>query len=494
MRRKEVSLIVDLRNGKNLAQITDLVTVLTAAGWHTNISLKVFGGESMKLARKAVKKGHDAIIAYGGDGTLNQVVNGVMNAGGKNIVGVIPGGTANEWAGEIGLPLDHAKAALTLINSETRKVDLGHMHVEGLVLPHSSPDSQQPATPTKSKKSEKPSSQLKHRFLLMAGLGIDASILAHVSKSVKYRVGDVAFALTTLKELPQLHPFPVELWAGNNAANAGLMWQGQAWQILVANARHYGNIVDVAPNAHLDDGALDVCIMTAATPLATVEQITSLLLKHKPKDDNTHYFHGPSFVIRVPASIGAHLDGSLIDLKDYLDTSDLDTLSSLHSKEPIMVSYRFEAEPHALRIAIPRLYDGTLFLHPRAQEQPQPLPIQQGDESAAQHQPPPFERSQPHSPQDIDLLQQQGYEVTVVGVAPNPEKKDTYIIAGTMRHHETDDVTPIAIRVNASTIAVRRTGEQVAPSTVQELQEGAIISAVGKKNKKEVIRATHLLL
>ena len=84
--------------------------------------------------------------------------------------------------------------------------------------------------------------------------------------------------------------------------------------------------------------------------------------------------------------------------------------------------------------------------------------------------------------------------MTVVGVAPNPEKKDTYIIAGTMRHHETDDVTPIAIRVNASSIAVRRTGEQVAPSAVKELQEGAIISAVGKKNKKEVIRATHLLL
>jgi YegS/Rv2252/BmrU family lipid kinase len=493
MRCKEVSLIVDLRNGKNLTQIPDLVTVLAAAGWRTNISLKVFGGESMTLARKAVKKGYDAIIAYGGDGTLNQVVNGVMNAGGKTIVGVIPGGTANEWAGEINLPLDHAKAALTLINSEPRHVDLGQMHVEGLVLSQSFPHSQQSAKLIKSKNSKNVSSQLKHRFLLMAGLGIDASILAHVSKSVKYREGDVAFALTTLKELPQLHPFPVELWAGNTAAQASLLWQGQAWQILVANARHYGNLVDVAPNAHLDDGALDVCIMTAATPLATVEQVSSLLLKHKPKDNNTHYFHGPSFVIRIPASIGAHLDGSLIDLKDYVDPSDLDMLSSQQSKELLMVSYRFEAEPHALRIAIPRVYNGSLFLHSRTEEHSEALSIQQRDATAAQQRPP-FESVHPHSPQDIDLLQQRGYEVRVVGVTPNPEKKDTYIIAGTMRNHETDEVTPIAIRVNASTIVVRRTGEQVAPSTVQELQEGTSISAVGKKNKKEVIRATSLLL
>lgn len=486
MRCKEVSLIVDLRNGKNLTQIPDLVTVLAAAGWRTNISLKVFGGESMTLARKAVKKGYDAIIAYGGDGTLNQVVNGVMNAGGKTIVGLIPGGTANEWAGEINLPLDHAKAALTLINSEPRKVDLGHMHVEVLVPPQSSPHSQQPASPIKSKNKEKSSSRLKQRFLLMAGLGIDADILTHVSKSVKYRVGDLAFALTTLKELPQLHPFPVELWAGNNASPVSLLWQGQAWQILVANARRYGNIVEVAPNAHMDDGALDVCIMTAATPLATVEQVSSLLLKHKPQDAHTHYFHGPSFVIRVPASIHAHLDGSLIDLKDYLAPADLDTLSSLKDKESIMVSYRFEAEPEALRIAIPRVYDGSLFLHSPTEEHAETLSIQQRDETAAQQR--------PHSARDIDLLQQHGYEVTVVGVAPNPEKKDTYIIAGTMRNHEKDEVTPIAIRANASTIIVRRTGEQVAPSIVQELQEGTSISVVGKKNKKEVIRATHLLL
>ena len=76
------------------------------------------------------------MIGYGGDGTLNQVVNGVMAAKRRrSVVGLIPGGTANVWAHEIGLPDDPVKAALLLINSEGRKVDLGHVEVDSLHLP-----------------------------------------------------------------------------------------------------------------------------------------------------------------------------------------------------------------------------------------------------------------------------------------------------------------------------------------------------------------------
>ncbi|HET7637513.1 MAG TPA: acylglycerol kinase family protein, partial [Ktedonobacteraceae bacterium] len=90
MHCKDTCLIVDLREGQNLAEITNMIAVLSAAGWKTTISLKEYGGETLKLARQAAEQGYDAIIAYGGDGTLNQVVNGVMDVGGKNIVGVSP--------------------------------------------------------------------------------------------------------------------------------------------------------------------------------------------------------------------------------------------------------------------------------------------------------------------------------------------------------------------------------------------------------------------
>src|SRR4029077_4796879 len=131
-------------------------------------------------ARDAAEAGYDLVIGYGGDGTLNQVVNGVMAARRRrSIVGVIPGGTANVWAHEIGLPEDPVKASLLLINSEGRKVDLGHVEVDSLPLP--------PRTKDRPKK-RRLASGGRHHFLLMAGLGMDAAILRRVSTPLKEKI------------------------------------------------------------------------------------------------------------------------------------------------------------------------------------------------------------------------------------------------------------------------------------------------------------------
>src|SRR5205807_8971668 len=135
MKGKKACLVINPRAGQNLAKITDVLAVLSAAGWSTDIALKEYGGQTMDLATRAAEDGYDLVVAYGGDGTLNQVVNGVMNARGQHsIVGVIPGGTANVWAGEIGIYNDHVKAALTLVNSEVRKVDIGYVAVDSLTF------------------------------------------------------------------------------------------------------------------------------------------------------------------------------------------------------------------------------------------------------------------------------------------------------------------------------------------------------------------------
>lgn len=493
MQGKKACLVVDLRDGKDLIKITDINAVLAAAGWRTDISLKAYSGESMKLAAKAVRQGYDLVVAYGGDGTLNQVVNGVMNARGQSIVGAIPAGTANEWAGEIGIPLEHVKAALTLVNSDAREVDLGHMQVHGLVFPYTVSSDEQATTGKKTrKKQEKRASKIKHHFLLMAGLGIDATVIEHISKELKYRTGMLAFGITTVKELPELHPFPAEIWEANGAGNEKLLWRGEAWQVFVANARRYGNVVDVAPHAHLDDGKLNVCVITASNLLATVEQITSLVLRHKPEDMTTEYFQGAHFSIRVPASLGMHLDGSLVDLKDYLSKSDHDVLTSMKDNEQVMIDYRFDAEPRALQVAIPRTYGGPLFEKAPANGPAETRSSQAKDESST-HQPG-NEEAQSRPSEYINTVREQGSEVTVIGVTPNPEKKDSWIIAGAAKHQKTGDSMPVAVRVNDQTDLIRHTGEVASQSILQELREGAKIVVVGQKSKREVIRATHVLI
>src|SRR5947209_6047903 len=178
MKSKRACLVINPRAGQNIARLTDVIAVLAAAGWKTDIAIKEYGGHSMELATKAAEEDYDLVIGYGGDGTLNNVVNGVMNVKGQHsIVGVIPGGTANVWAGEVGIPVDPVKAALAIINSETRKVDIGHVEIESLTFPASNDDEQARSGAANGNpgctKKVKPTSKAKHHFLLMAGLGID---------------------------------------------------------------------------------------------------------------------------------------------------------------------------------------------------------------------------------------------------------------------------------------------------------------------------------
>src|SRR5258708_11514024 len=234
MKCKQAMLVLNPRAGQNLAKITDVLAVFAAAGWKTEIAVKEYGGQTMDLGAKAGEKGYDLVIAYGGDGTLNQVVNGVMHAKGQHsIVGLIPGGTANVWAGEINMPGDPVKAALTLVDSDARKVDLGHVEVEDVAFPNTPQDDHHQQGKQSRKKNAKATSKAKHHFLLMAGLGIDAAVMRHVSKPLKYQVGALAVGVSAAKELPTQHPFPVEIRAGN----ADVLWKGEALQVVIGNTR-----------------------------------------------------------------------------------------------------------------------------------------------------------------------------------------------------------------------------------------------------------------
>ncbi len=498
MRCKDVRLIVDLREGQGLPEIANMNAVLAAAGWKMSIALKEYGGESLKLAEKAVKDGVDLVLSYGGDGTLNQVVNGVMNAKGKSIVGVIPGGTANEWASEISLPGDHVKAALTVVNSDAREVDLGHVQVQELTFPADiAPSGQQQAKGKKKDgKKKKLGGDTKQRFLLMAGLGIDAAIIAHTSKSLKYRVGQLAFDVAALKELPQQKPFPIEIRVSGNGNEPDVHWQGEAIQVLVANTRRYANLIEITPDAYLDDGLLDVCVITEATnPLTTIEQIGSLLLRRKPDSGSSKFFRGAHISIRVPASILMHLDGSAVEVKDYLSKAEREALQQAKDLNQVMVTYQFDAEPHALRMAIPRTYDNTLFLHPQPQDAAQQLADRDGTQrqaagtqsGATQHQP----------TENVQALLEHGSKVKVIGAVPNPDKPGTYIVAGNMQKQATGDQLPAAVRVNGTAATLKRNGdhvELVPAESVEQLQEGSEIVVEGKRSKRGVIRATRVVL
>jgi YegS/Rv2252/BmrU family lipid kinase len=499
MKGKRAYLVINPHAGQNVTKITDLVAVLSAAGWRTEMAMKEYGGQSLELATRAAKADYDLVISYGGDGTLSQVLNGVMNAKGcQSIVGVIPGGTVNVWAAEIGVPDDPVKAALALVNSEARKIDIGHIEVQGLTFPGTTHDDQEQQQKKKGKKARKREAKVatsvKHHFLLMAGLGFDAAVMEHVSKAFKYRVGRLAVGLSVAEEMPRHHTFPVEIRVGGTKPEDEKIWKGEAFQVIIGNTRRYANLVQMTPNAYLDDGLLDVCVIAAGHTLKTIEQLASLLFRRRPDNAAGEYFEGASITISVPASIALQLDGSAVRLRDYLSKPDRQALQSAENAEQVMVTYRFDAMPRALQVAIPSTYDETLFEKPVVEEKPRVPSQEQKDEGAAQQKHEHVEEVQHESPELIATLLEHGHKVTVRGIAAQPEKQHTYIIAGTVPHQMTGDTTPVAVRVNDGATILRRSGEQVAPDMVQQLQEGVVIVADGKKSKYGVIRARHILI
>ena len=474
MKGKSALLIISPRRGKNVARLADLLAVLSAAGWKTDTALKEFAGHTMALAREAAEAGYDLVIGYGGDGTLNQVVNGVMAAKRRrSVVGLIPGGTANVWAHEIGLPDDPVKASLLLINSEGRKVDLGHVGVDSLHLPS-----------TKNGPPGKPPSGRRHHFLLMAGLGIDAAVMRRVSAPLKERIGQAAVALAAAKELPFQHAFPIEIASSVPGGERAVLWKGEALQVIVGNTRRYGNIAEVTGDAHIDDGLLDIGIITAGDPLSTIEQVLAALLHREPAHGRSEYFRGRRFWITAPASVGLQLDGSRVKLKDYLAGPDRAALGEAEHPEAVPVTYRFDAMPKAVHLAIPRSYDGALFEGGAGKEGEREDGVggdTLGSEGGRQAEP-------------VDALLEEGRKITVVAVGPNPERKATWIVAGATPDKDTGESKPVAVRIDRDTRLVTPDGESLAPAAVAKLSEGSAIVVEGKRSKRGVIRAKRVVV
>src|SRR6266516_3120339 len=524
MRSKKAVLVINPRAGENVAKITDVLAVLAAAGMKTDIALKEYGGHTLELANEAAEEKSDLVIAYGGDGTLSQVVNGVMGAKKpRSIVGVIPGGTANVWAGEVGIPTDPVKAALSLVNSEPRKVDIGHVEIQSIAYPEDAAGHGK-----ESKKSApKGSKKVRQHFLLMAGLGIDAAIMQHVSKPLKYRIGPLAVGLSAAKELPEHHAFPLEIRSSDKERGGEVLWKGEAIQVVIGNTRRYANLAELTPDAYIDDGILDVCIITGGDPLTTIQQLGSLLLRRKPDNLSAEYIHGAHLSITVPASVPMQLDGSAVKLKDYLKKADYSALQGSGDTEHVMVTYGFDALPHALALAIPRSYNNELFEHTDSEDKThedaerahaktsvkaqkhddrggsltavqertlaeEAQPQHQEEEKRADEKEAAKDDAQREVPEQVSALLKSGRKVTVVGKTRVPENQGVYIIAGSTVKVSTGETRPVAVVVSGKTTIYNHQGDELPATALEELSEGAVLIVAGKKSKRGVISAERL--
>lgn len=175
-------------------------------------------GAATTLARRAVDEGVDLVVGSGGDGTLNEILQGMANS--RIPLGIWPSGTANVFARELGLVSDAESVAHTIARGERLRISVGRAGTR--------------------------------YFFLMAGIGLDASIVRSVDPSHKARFGEGAFWISGLKHLVGWKP------AGFDLAIDGKTYSGAF--AAVGKAARYGGGFMVTPHARLDEPLLDVCI------------------------------------------------------------------------------------------------------------------------------------------------------------------------------------------------------------------------------------------
>jgi YegS/Rv2252/BmrU family lipid kinase len=197
-------------------------------------------GDAERFAAEADPAAFDLVVVAGGDGTVNEAINGLARSGLP--LAVIPLGTANVLAAEIGLRTDPASIAQCIALGRPRPIALGAANGR--------------------------------RFILMAGAGFDAHVVAGVSVPMKRWLGKAAYVLSTLREL-LVFPFsPYEVRTDNTVHHAA--------SVIVANARYYGGRFVCAPGASLEGATLQVGLFERGGRLATIGYALALVTGRLP--------------------------------------------------------------------------------------------------------------------------------------------------------------------------------------------------------------------
>ena len=248
--------------------------------YHTEIVHTEFAGHAVEQARRAAESLPDGILAAGGDGTLNQVINGVLQSG-KNVpVGIIPLGTGNDFAAHCGI--NSVEKILELLNSEALRTDVGL--VRGL------DSASNPAT---------------RYFINIASIGLGPEVVHRLENSSRRLGPDLTYVLETVKAF--FKQIPTELIA----ETPEWKWSGKIRAFAIANGSRFGSGLYVAPDARPDDGLLST-FSAGDVPLIT---FLYFLLRIKSKQKVTHRkarYDACKFIqLSAPHSTFIETDGEL---------------------------------------------------------------------------------------------------------------------------------------------------------------------------------------
>jgi len=312
-------------------ELDKVVAFLNRYGWSVTLRETSKPLQATELARHAVNRGARVVIAAGGDGTVNEVANGLVNT--DVALGVLPVGTTNSWALQTGIPALNPllpgtqavkliaaleeRIARPLPASYYRKILLDATRV--LVEGHNVAVDM---------------GELSGRYFLMwAGIGFDAAIAQSIPLKEKKALGSWAYVLPAIESASRY-----------SGTNAWLNLDGKVINvntpfIVVSNIQLYGGKIAIGAKAWVNDARLDVCIFKGGGFFTFVEQAMKVLTHRHLQDPKIEYYQCREIVVESEHSLPVHVDGEPF------------------TKTPVSI----HTVPSSLKVIVPKIVPANLF-------------------------------------------------------------------------------------------------------------------------------------
>lgn len=250
---------------------------LCPIGWDVEVVYTQCHGDATRLAAEAVELGYDAVLAAGGDGTINETAAALC--GSPTILGIIPCGSGNGLARHLGIPIDVREGLKVILENHPMPIDYATVN--------------------------------ERKFFCTFGVGFDAAVSAAFAR--KKTRGKLTYIQSTFETYAHYEPEYYTISAN------GKVLTKKAFLVAVCNASQYGNNAYIAPHAAIDDGLLDVTIIHAGnlftTAIVGVDMLTGMI----EKNVLIQTFRTPHLVIEREKKGVAHLDGEPMDIEQRLD-------------------------------------------------------------------------------------------------------------------------------------------------------------------------------
>jgi diacylglycerol kinase (ATP) len=279
---------------RRLATIEEICTYLRSQGLDVQLLSTEGPGDATRFAANAARNGARSVIVSGGDGTINEALQGLVGTDVR--IAILPRGTANVLARELELPLDSMKAAAVIARGRTRRIHVGCAIDE--------------------------TTDSKRYFLLMAGIGLDASVVRRVHPGLKKRFGQAAFWLSGLSHLADWKPMPFTIEANGACYTATLATIGKA--------AGYGGDLAVTPRAQLEQPDFEICIIESQSRLRYLRLLSFALRGGVPQGQHGVWFLHATRA-RATGDAPVQVDGELIG----------------------QLPMTFEIAPHSIEVIVP---------------------------------------------------------------------------------------------------------------------------------------------